>query len=340
MNVRLLRHTLLGLTAAAALLGSSASHALLFRGYLSLSGNDANPCTLPQPCRLLPAALAAVQDGGEIWMLDSANFNSSPVTVAKSVTILAVPGALGSVIANGGDAIVVNAPGAKVTLRNIVLLNFAAGVNGVNFTQGAGLTMEECEVYGMPGNGVNAQAAGGALNIKNSVIRNNAQYGVKVSGTMTATIDGVHVLTNGANGIGAFGGSKVTVSSSVIANHNSTGSASGVYANASSGLTTQVVVERSLLRANSYAAFAQTTNSGDNVQMSFNFGSMVHNTTGYGAAGVAGSTIAAIFDGNAVVQNTTGVSIGFGTVSTRSNNTFLFNTNNVTGGAMSPVAAL
>ena len=38
-------------------------------------------------------------------MLDSANYNTGPVNVTKSVTILAVPGALGSVVATGGDAI-------------------------------------------------------------------------------------------------------------------------------------------------------------------------------------------------------------------------------------------
>ncbi len=86
----------------AAVLLSAAAHAQLFRAYLSSTGNDANPCTLPQPCRLLPAALTAVASGGEIWMLDSANYNSSTVTIGKSVSILAVPGAVGSVVASAG----------------------------------------------------------------------------------------------------------------------------------------------------------------------------------------------------------------------------------------------
>jgi hypothetical protein len=47
----------------------------------------------------MPAALAAVADGGQIWMLDSANYNTSPVVIAKSVSILAVPGAVGSLVA-------------------------------------------------------------------------------------------------------------------------------------------------------------------------------------------------------------------------------------------------
>ncbi len=72
-------------------------------------------------------------------MLDSANFNAAPVAITKSVTILAIPGALGSVVANGGDAINVNAPGAKVTLRNLVILNFSGTTNnGISFVQGRG----------------------------------------------------------------------------------------------------------------------------------------------------------------------------------------------------------
>src|SRR6188474_1150342 len=76
-----------------------------FRAYLDPSGSDANPCNLSQPCRLLPAAIASVASGGEIWLLDSANYNVGPVNVNKSVTILAIPGAVGSVVALGGNAI-------------------------------------------------------------------------------------------------------------------------------------------------------------------------------------------------------------------------------------------
>jgi hypothetical protein len=108
----------------AALFLSAAAHAQLFRAYLDPSGSDANPCTLAQPCRLLPAALTAVASGGEIWMLDSGNYNTGPVAVTKSVTILAVPGALGSVVALGGDAFVIATPGVKVALRNLVIVPF------------------------------------------------------------------------------------------------------------------------------------------------------------------------------------------------------------------------
>lgn len=332
-------HALRGLLLLLGLCGVSTADAGLFRSYLSLEGNDANPCTLQQPCRLLPAALGAVNSGGEIWMLDSANFNTGPVNIVKSVTILAVPGALGSVVASSGDGLVVNGSGIKVTLRNLVLLNFNAGANGINFTQGAELTIEECEIYGMLTNGIFAHAAGSTLAIRNTVIRDNGQIGVDISGSVTATLSRVSLLSNGFAGLGALSGPKVTISDSVIANHNASGSATGVTVASAGGTQTQVVVERSVLRANTFGAFAQTNNAGDSVQIALSHDAITHNVTGYGAGGVASSTINTALDDDTITHNTTGVNIGFGAVSTRQNSTFLFNGADVSGGALTPLSA-
>ena len=130
---------------------SASAEAQLFRAYLASDGNDTNPCTLPQPCRL-PAALAAVENGGEIWMLDSANYNTGPVNVAKSVTILAIPGAVGSVVATGrqrdqhrhgrsqGGAA---QPGDRSLPRRRRL-------SGVNMSTAPALTVEGCLFANLP----------------------------------------------------------------------------------------------------------------------------------------------------------------------------------------------
>jgi hypothetical protein len=325
--------------AVLALAATAHADAGLFRSYLSLAGNDANPCTLQQPCRLLPAALAAVNAGGEIWMLDSANFNTSPVSITKSVTILAVPGALGSIVASGGDALVINAAGIKVALRNLVLLEFSAGANGIHFVQGAEVTVEECEIYGMPANGVLAQAPGGKLSMKNTVVRDNAQMGVQIAGNVTATLARVHVLGNGTAGIGVSSGPKVTISDSVIANHSASGASTGVTVASAGGTQTQVVVERSVLSGNTFGAFAQTNNAGDNVQLAFSHDAITQNGTGYSAGGVASSVVNAVLDDDTITHNTTGVNVGFGVVTTRANNTFLFNASDVTGGALTTLTA-
>jgi hypothetical protein len=322
----------------AGLLAAAGADAGLFRAYLSVNGNDANACTVLAPCRLLPAALAAVNSDGEIWLVDSANFNTGPVTITKSVTILAVPGALGSVVGSGGDALIVSGAGIKVALRNLVILNLSAGTNGINFTQGSELSVEDCQVYGLGTNGIAVTASGSAVAVKGSMIRNNAAYGIFAQGALTLTVDGTHVQSNGIGGVGGSGGAKVTVSNSVLANHVATGVSAGVVAGAGGGTTTQVVVERSVLRANSYGAFAVTTASGATVQVNLTRNAITHNLGGYGASAAGGSTIDAVLDGNTITHNSLGISVGGGTASSRQNNTLMFNLTNVSG-VLTPLAA-
>lgn len=137
------------IVAASALMAATSAHAI-FRAYLSLTGSGV-VCSLAAPCRLLPEALAAVDDGGEIWMLNSANYNTGPVVINKSVKILAIPGEMGSVLANGGgDAIVINAPGKDVTLRNLFVLHLN-GVNGINIQNAAAVHIEKTTVHDFSG---------------------------------------------------------------------------------------------------------------------------------------------------------------------------------------------
>lgn len=139
---RALRFIALGL-----LFGASIADAGVFRAYLSLNGNDGNPCTLQLPCRLLPAALNAINSGGEIWMLDSANFNTAPVSITKSVKILAIPGQMGSIVGIGGDAIFIDTSG-DVTLRNLQILNLSGGVNGINVANAGAVHIEKTSIDG------------------------------------------------------------------------------------------------------------------------------------------------------------------------------------------------
>src|SRR3954468_7999546 len=144
---------------AASFLFANAAQAQLFRAYLSVTGNDGNPCTVSAPCRLLPAALNAVANNGEIWILDSANFNTATVNITKSVSILAVPGALGSVVAIGGtSAMHIAVPNGAVGLRNLVFTSLATsgGTNGIDVTDGFSVSVEDCLFAGLVGNAINA----------------------------------------------------------------------------------------------------------------------------------------------------------------------------------------
>jgi hypothetical protein len=156
----------------ATLLLSASADAQLFRTYLAPTGVDTNPCTLPAPCRLLPAALAAVADGGEIWMLDSANYNTTTVNITKSVSILATPGALGSVVANGFDAISINAPSSKIKLRNLTMRSLlGSGGGGISVVAAGNLLIENVTLENL---GTALYLTGTAvINIKDSLFRSN-----------------------------------------------------------------------------------------------------------------------------------------------------------------------
>jgi hypothetical protein len=157
-----------------ALLTCTGASAALFRAYLAIDGNDANPCTLQQPCRLLPAALAAVASGGEIWMLDSANYNSATVTITKSVTILAVPGVVGSVVAASGPAIAVGAAGLRIALRNLVIVPLAGGggTDGVQVFAASYVSIEGCVIANIEGIGVAVAGDSTRARIGNTIFRN------------------------------------------------------------------------------------------------------------------------------------------------------------------------
>jgi hypothetical protein len=228
-----------------AAVASADASAALFRAYLSGSGNDGNPCTLQLPCRLLPAALTAISDGGEIWIMDSANFNTGNVAITKSVSILAVPGAFGSIIGiNGTDAITIATAGVKVALRNVKILNFVAGVgglNGIHMTDGASLKLEGCEVGGFsavtafPGYSAIKVAAPAKVTIVDTIVR-DSYNGIHLDNGATAEISRSRIVGNTRNGVWAY----PTVASTVTVAVSDTLSSNNQFGFAVSGNSTQV----------------------------------------------------------------------------------------------------
>jgi hypothetical protein len=330
MTPRLLAAALL-----AAVMLPGLAHAQLFRAYLTSTGSDANPCTLPQPCRLLPAALAAVADGGEIWMLDSANYNVSQVNVTKSVTILAVPGALGSVVATGGgDAININAAGAKVTLRNLVIVHLTSSANGVYFLQGAELNVIRCEISGMQGRGIFAGAPGGKVTVRDTVLRGNALYGFSAGAGVTAALERVHAVGNGASGVLATE-AHVVVSDSLIE-----GNYYGVQLFASGGMHARAAVEGSTITGNTYGISVSSALATDFVEIAVSRNVISHSATAAIYAGQgASSSVTIVAGGNTIIENPIGFAGSAGsTVYSRGTNTLKFNATDVVTVSLTPLA--
>ena len=268
------------LALATVLILSTSAHAQSFRAYLASNGNDANPCSLASPCRLLPAALNAVVSGGEIWMLDSANFNTSTVTIGKSVSILAVPGAVGSVLAIGGPAINITAAGLNVALRNVVIapLPSSGATNGVSMTGASSLTIENSLLANLPGIGVFISGTG-SVRIANTILRNNGNYAVWLQNGSTGEISGSQLLGN-AFGVLVYGTAAstttATVSDSVIS-----GSGEGVFVyTIIAGATAKAFVTRSTIEGTTYALDSETNDTGA-ATLVISGNTVVNNTYGW-----------------------------------------------------------
>jgi len=135
-----------------------------------------------------------------------------------------------------------------VTLRNLVFVALGSSTDGIEFTQGDELHVEECSIAGMGANGIEVSAAGTAI-VKNTVLRGNHNAGFYAVGTAAvATLDHVQSESN-VFGVFANFGARITVSNSLLANNNT-----GVWVLASSGSSTTAEVTRSVVRGRTNGA--------------------------------------------------------------------------------------
>jgi hypothetical protein len=280
----------LHLAFAVNLLLPTTAHAQLFRAYLAPDGSDTNPCTLAAPCRLLPAALNAVADKGEIWMLDSANYNNATVFITKNVSILAVPGAVGSIVATGGPAISIGAgiggAGITVALRNVVIVPLydsgtTTGTYGIVSPVNATLSVEHSLIANLP---VHAVWGSGTVRIANSILRNNGGYGLSLSSGGRGEVVSTQMLGNFSGGVFVYQSSgsstSVTVSDSAI-----TGGTYGVSAQTTeSGALAQITVTRSVISQTKYPVQSTTTGAGS-AAVSINDCTVTGNTYAWVQAG-------------------------------------------------------
>ncbi len=291
-----------GAVIATALVAGTA-HAQLFRTYLARTGVDTNACTVVAPCRLLPAALAAVTDAGEIWILDSANYNTTTVDITKSVTILAVPGVVGSVVATNGPAISIATAGVKVALRNLVIapLPGTGGTDGIVMTNGAALTVENCLIANLPGIGIHVDTVS-RVQVTDTTIRDNGSSGLMLLNGVTGIVARATITGNASVGIwvqstGA-GITTVDIASSTVGANSD-----GVGAQSSAGMV-KVTVRESQIVQN--MAFALIAGSGPGSSTSLSASNNTVSQSNYGMSAVgAGTRIWA--SGNTVSDNGSGL---------------------------------
>jgi hypothetical protein len=203
---------------------ASIAQAQATRTWVSGVGDDANPCSRTAPCKTWAGAISKTADCGEIDALDPGGFGT--VTITKSITLDGT-GTMASILAAGTTGVIINADNTKViTLRGISINGACTGTNGVNILQAKHVNIEDCVIFRFSQNGiVSTDSDGLGLNVRNTVLRDNAGDGANLSSTnvqVKATFDNVGFNGN-TNGLHARQGSRVTVHNSTLSNNGSNG---------------------------------------------------------------------------------------------------------------------
>src|SRR6266571_5461669 len=175
------------------------------RSAVSLAGNDAATCQVPDPCRTFDVAISKTNAGGEVIVLSSAGYG--PFTVNKSISIISPPAYHAAMAPTSGDAITINVDNALVVLRGLTLNGSLGGVNGITFSGAATasntrLYIENCVISGFSSNGVNF-ARNGRLFISELIARENGGVGIFVDGSPSsiASIDHAVLEKNANEGV-------------------------------------------------------------------------------------------------------------------------------------------
>src|SRR5258707_7207509 len=209
---------------ATVLLGASLMSAQATRTWVSGVGDDANPCSRTAPCKTWAGAISKTAPGGEIDALDPGGFGA--VTITKAITLDGGGGQVASTLVSETNGIVVHANASidTVIIRNIRINGISSGINGIQFNSGKALIVENCNIFGFTGNGINITSAGGKVSISGTSSNNNTSSGLNVSSTAltTVSINNSQFNMNGSFGVLAANFSQVVASDSV-ANGNSFG---------------------------------------------------------------------------------------------------------------------
>ena len=199
--------------------------AAISRTYVASTGSDANTiysCNFTHPCRSFQTAFSQVTDGGEILAVDGSGYG--PITIDRSVSIIANPGVFAGIGVFSGAGVTIATAGVNVVLRGLTF-NGQGGLSGVNMSNGARLSIDNCVFSNFSGgSAINVQAAA-TVNIINTLVRDGLN-GVTLANSALASISGSQFLGNTSIGINVTTGASATVSASMVT-RNGTGLSNG-----------------------------------------------------------------------------------------------------------------
>jgi hypothetical protein len=256
-----------------------------FNTWVSGRGVSGATCNRSTPCPSFQEALLnKTQVGGEVSCLDSGNFGTFEITFAITIDCRGTmaQASFDNIVGCNDTYIMINAPGAVVTLRGLTLtgfnLNGCIDANGILIQAAAAVYIEDCVIENFAQKGILDVRTSGLtkLVIKNTIVRNNGGAGIVVGAAPRNSV----VLENDQSVGNAFGiavatGNNVVISGSVM----SANSTAGIEADPGA----DVVVEHTRISHNaSYGILAQGTVTLANSEIDFNTVSISGSTFSFG----------------------------------------------------------
>jgi hypothetical protein len=285
------------------------------RTFVSAAGSDSNNCAnVATPCRHFATAFSATAPGGEIFVLDPANYGSLTITHAVSIeghgwASIAPP--------NGGDAITINAgPSDSISIRGVSIDGTGATgpTNGIVFNSGGNFVVSDCIVQNFVGNGP------GGIGI----------FMQPTSGTVDYTITNTTTVNNSFGGIyyqppsGSPSGNGVI--DHVVASANQTGIF--IYTAFASGGTTVATISNTIASNNSQDSVVISSGAATTMKVSIDNVSVSGSGLGIFAAGTA----TVLLGRSVIMGNGTGVLNSTGnTFYSYGNNQINLNTTDIDG---------
>ncbi len=237
------------------------------RTFVSTAGSDSNPCTIALPCRNLQAAYNAVAANGQVDVLDPGNYGSLTITGPVSIQGHGWAG----MSTNIGAAITINAVSGNVNIIGVVLDGLGiTGTNGIQFNSGGALTVRDSVIRNFMNYGLHFVPNSSTLSqlyVSNTLVSDSGE-GIAIvpagSGGANGVLDHVEMENNFTTGLEVTTSTqtvKVTVSDSVSANNGTT----GANANSSGGLLKLMV--RNSTFANNHDEGLEATGTGATIRV-------------------------------------------------------------------------
>ena len=219
--------------------------------WVSGSGADTGTCVITAPCRTFAYAHSQTNNNGSINVLSSGHFG--PLTITKSISIVAQGVEAAIISGAGGAGIIVQAGAGIVSLRGLTI-DLRGGANhGISFVSGGALHVHDCVIRGVD-NGIEFTPASGfiELSVSNSVIANYGDTGINIFPTGTARVkarlDRVQMENAQFHGLGVRGDSTTAAVTVVVRDSVMDGGAGTGISVVENGVgTTTVMIERSTI---------------------------------------------------------------------------------------------